>query len=137
MAKRTKYKPKYARELRKSKADVRTVVEWCSLWDIGRSTWYLWVDTIPEFAEAVEMSELHMQADFAKDYRKVMKGEQSGNAGMYVNAAKYILGWDGKPEPVKEENNEIRVLNVVIQDNRPRLQLVENNVIDIVAIEND
>lgn len=130
---RTKYKTKYAKQLRSSKSDAKTVVEWCSLWDICRTTFYQWVETIPEFAEAYEMSDIHMKARFAKNYMAVMEGEQTGNAGMYVNAAKYVLGWDGKPEPAKEEAQEVRVLNIQIIDSRPQLQLVSDNVIDIKA----
>lgn len=130
--KRTKYKPKFAKQLRDSKTDARTVVEWCSLWGIGRQTWYDWVDNIPEFAEAVEMSDIHMKARFAKNYMDVMEGIASGNAGMYVNAAKYVLGWDGKQEQPKEEVSDVRTVTIQIIDNRqPQLRLVENNVIDI------
>lgn len=130
---RTKYKPKYAKQLRSSKNDAKTVVEWCSLWDICRTTFYQWVEHIPEFAEAYEMSDVHMKARFTKNYMDVMEGKGTGNAGMYTNAAKYVLGWDGKPEPTKEDVQEIRTVTIQILDNRPQLTLVSDNVIDIKA----
>ncbi len=136
MPKPTKYKSKFAKQLREGlRLDGRTIAECCVEWGITRSVWYQWIDKIPEFAEAVEMSELHSEAYLAKIYRNVMEGKESGNAGMLINAAKYVLGWDGKPEVAKEEVQDIRVLNIQIMDSRPQLQLIENNVIDIKAIE--
>lgn len=111
-------------------------MQWCSEWDITRSTWYNWIEAHEEFAEAVEMADIHMKARFTKNYMDVMEGTATGNAGMQVNAAKYILGWDGKPEAVKEETADIRVLNIQIMPSKPELKLITDNVIDI-KVENE
>ena len=131
-----KYKSLYAKQLRNGlRKDGKSIAECCSDWGIARSLWYKWIENIPEFAEAVEISEIHMEAHFTRSYRDVMEGRTSGNAGMYVNAAKYILGWDGKPEKEKEDLPDVKTITIQVIDNRaPQLTVVENNVIDLPII---
>lgn len=131
----SKYKPKYAKQLKNGmRANGKSIEECCVEWGVSRNLWYKWEKAHPKFREAVEMAETQYNAWFMTKYRQGMTGDVKMNAGMMVFAAKNVLGWAEKAETHvihEEQVHRVQIERLPSYEERKALQ---TNIIDAEII---
>ncbi len=138
----SKYNEKFTKQLRSGiryKEGGLSVVELCSRWRISRDTFYDWLDTIPEFAEAYKLSQADAAAWWHKQYRGIVTGEIKGHGGAAIFAMTNIegIGWASKVDVNTSSEQTIGAININILEAPKRLleQQAEGEIIDAVIEE--
>lgn len=143
----SKYNEKFTKQLRSGirfKEGGLSVVELCQKWRISRDTFYDWVDTIPEFAEAYRLSKADCAAWWHKQYRGIVTGEIKGHGGAAIFAMTNIegIGWASKVDVNTTEKQTIGAININILESPKRSleqqsgNIIEAEVEDIKQISN-
>lgn len=137
MARPTKYKKKYAKQLREGLRDniYMSVEACCKVWGIAKKTYYNWLDTIPEFAEAAEIGERDYNVQLEAVIVKNMTGEMKGSTGLLCMAAKNRLGWKDKIDVETKGETAVKRIEIEVVDNRS-IQKIEQ-IKDVNVIDHD
>lgn len=132
MARPPKYKKKYATMLKEGLRDnIHMSIEaCCKVWGIAKRTYYNWVDTIPEFAEAHEIGQRDYNVQLEHVIVQNMTGEMRGNGSLLCMAAKNQLGWKDKVDIETKGDTAVRRIEIEVVDSRRLTQIKDVNVIE-------
>lgn len=138
----SKYNEKFTKQLRSGirfKEGGLSVAELCQKWRISRDTFYDWIDTIPEFAEAYKLSKEDCAAWWHKQYRGIVTGDIKGHGGAAIFAMTNIEGinWASKVDVNTTSEQTIGAININILE-APKRALEhkqDDNIIDAVVEE--
>ena len=132
-----KYKSWHSKQLLNGlRRDGLSVEEVCQMWDIVPSTYYLWTNTIPEFAEAHEAGRRDELVWWQNLGRKGISGEFKMNAAAYNFTMTNLHGWNTKVVTETRADDEIRTININVLPSREQNTIV-NQQQDIKVIEHD
>lgn len=115
MAQKSKYKTKFAKQLRDGiRKEGLSVVELCLLWGITSATYYTWLKTIPKFAEAAEIGDMHQAAWWHQRYRAGATGQEPCNAAMMNFAMKNVdkVKWVDKSEVHTTHDEQVTTIRI-------------------------
>lgn len=131
-----KYKRTFARELREGLRDSASmsVAACCKKWGITTKTYYLWVKTYPEFAEAHEIGERDYHIQIEQLMLHNATGHFKGNSGVLQLMAKNMLGWKDKIEVETENNNPVKKIEIEILQNKPALEHAEEELLEDIEV---
>lgn len=123
----SKYKRKYTKELLNGLRDdiSMSILAVCKKWGINKATYYNWIETYPEFAEAHTIGErdYHIQIEQLMIYNAT--GRFKGNAGVLNLMAKNMLGWKDKVEVESTGEKPLQKIEIEILQNKPALEQLD------------
>lgn len=139
---KSKYKPKYATQLRKGLCeDGKSIAEVCMLWGITEMTYKNWVERWPNFADAAEFADTQRAAYWQKLARETANGTVAGNAGVIKAAMPNIkgVGWSNTPayEPPKQDKITTLNINVMPSYEERKALMDARNTVEGEVIENE
>lgn len=121
----TKYKDKYTNDLIGGirYIDGLSKIELCHRWRICETTFDNWCDTIPEFAQAYELSKSDYAAYWHEINKKVASGKVKGNAACVVFALTNIekIRWSSRVEVNNKTEQTIGAININILEAPKRI----------------
>ena len=125
---RKKYRPLFAKQLQDGlRRDGKSIEECCIAWGVATSCYYDWKKKYPKFEDAAEIGERDASAFWARKYRAVATGDEKGNAGLLVFAAKNVMGWADKAEVTNNNNEELRTITINMLPKRPEPKVIEHD----------
>ncbi len=113
-----------------------SVSELCNRWKISRKTFQDWVDSIPEFAKAYELSKPGYASYWHENFKGILTGEIKGNAGCAIFAMTNIeqINWASKVDVSTTTEQIIGAININILE-APMRALGNDNVVDGEIVE--
>ncbi len=110
MAAKSKYKKKYAKELREGlRKDGKSIDEVCLHWHVSESAYQGWRKAHPEFEEAHKMGEMDKKAWWRGQQRKAAA---AGNAAVINFALKNECDYVDKQEVEHKHNEQITTIRI-------------------------
>lgn len=106
MANTLKYKKQFAKDLPAMFENGEAVEEVACALGVTKKTFYNWLDTYPEFAEAYELGKQKSQAWWLKLGREGSNGSQEIQPTVWIFNMKNRLGWKDKVEVEQESAAE-------------------------------
>ena len=102
-------------------------VELCRKWRISDTTFDDWYESIPEFADAYNLSKMDYAAYWHEINKAVAKGEIKGNAGCVVFALTNIekIKWSSRVEVNSKSESQIGTININILE-APKAKAIEH-----------
>jgi hypothetical protein len=114
----SKYKEKYTAELISGIRYIEGLskIELCHRWRISETGFDKWLDSVPEFAEAYELSKSDYATYWHEINKKTASGEMKGNAGCIVFALTNIekIRWSSRVEVNSKSEQTIGAININI-----------------------
>lgn len=109
----SKYRPKYAKDLRNGmRKDGKSIEECCSIWGVTDTAYYSWIKTFPTFAEAHKIGEQDKTSWWRLLQREVASGVRPGNAGVINLALKNEAGYVDKQEVAHTHEEQITTIRI-------------------------
>lgn len=134
----SKYNEKFTKQLKSGiryKEGGLSVVELCSRWRISKDTFYDWIATIPEFAEAYKLSQSDVARWWHEQYRGIVTGEIKGHGGAAIFAMTNIegIGWASKVDVNTTAEQTIGAINInILEAPKRSIEQQVSNIIDAV-----
>lgn len=143
----TKYKREFAHQLASGirYREGLSVVELCRKWRISRTTFQDWVDSIPEFASAYELSKPDYASFWHENFKGILTGELKGNAGCAIFAMTNIeqINWASKVDVHNTSEEEVKKITIQLlpgrqatiehQDNIEDAEIINDNVVKFIS----
>jgi hypothetical protein len=137
LRKDTKYQRKFTRELLSGirYKEGLSQVELCHRWRICKKTFADWVESIPEFKKAYDISKSDYAAYWQEINKKTASGELKGNAACITFALTNIedINWSTKVDVKCSSDDEVRKITIELL--QPKHKEITNNTIDAKPIE--
>lgn len=133
MAFPSKYKPKYARQLKNGLCrDGKSVEECCQEWGVTVKTYYDWIEKYPAFARGHELAAIDRRSWWERIGRLAVMGEIKTNAAIYNFTMANLHGWSNKTinENVNESIGTINI-NVLPAPKQEEKLIEQKDVIDV------
>ena len=143
----TKYRREFAHQLM---SGIRykqglSVVELCHKWRISRSTFNDWIESIPEFAKAYELSKSDYATYWHENFKGILTGEIKGNASCAIFAMTNIeqISWASKVDVHTTTEEEVKKITIELlpgrqlaiehqSDDIEDAQIVNDNVVSLI-----
>lgn len=141
MARPTKYKKKYAKELLnglRREPDIRpsgkeygwSISRICEKWGITEKTYHNWRAEFKSFDEACEVGERDFMLFLEEQYDDAL-WNKNANGGLMKFKMANVAGWTDKKEVKQEGPAKIGTVNIQMLDSPKVPQLDNSNIIDI------
>jgi len=128
VAKHTKYRPKFAKELRNGiRREGLTIEDCCEKWGTTRQTYYNWLDAHKEFAIAHEFGERDFHNYWTDIARQAATGQKKVNAGVLNLVLANFLGFSTKVESKSINEEQIHTINIKVIEGRKQPLLIEHD----------
>lgn len=117
----TKYKKKYATELKKGlRRQGMSIEHCCEKWGISRPTYYRWIKEYTSFAEAAEIGERDFYLFWYELGMDGASGKKRVNAGVYNYVMTNLHRWSTKTESKQTHDEQIQTITInVIEGRKP------------------
>lgn len=117
-----------------------SVVELCHRWRISRNTFSDWLNSIPEFARAYELSKVDYATYWHENFKGIVTGELKGNAGSAIFAMTNIeeIKWASKVDVHNTSDEEVKKITIELLPGRQTvLEHKDNDIEDAEIINNN
>lgn len=117
-AKRTVYRPKFAKELREGLRynNGWTIEQCCRHWGTTRQSYHNWKKDIKEFAVAAEIGEQDYYCYCIEKGWDMVEGRVKGNAAVYGLLMSSLHGMSAKTETKVTHEEQIKTININVID---------------------
>ncbi len=128
-AKRTVYKPRFAKELKEGLRynNGWTIEQCCKYWGTTRTSYYDWKKDIKEFRIACEIGDQDFYNYCIEKGWDMVEGKTKGNAVVYALLMSHFHGISAKTETKISHDEQIQTININVIDNKAP-KLIENKI---------